>query len=184
MLSDKEKSKVVLGHFGPPSLTFPHPIKEYLQTFSQAELHPLRRELAKRLNKMLYIKQLEEMLTLYDCYDYKDETNFMNQKEVPQVKEMAKTATPIFTAIPVFAFILLKRSNPFLFSSYVNNIYGVTYTTLLSLAFLKFTFTREEMLVGLKYFADSSIVMAKSEIHSECIALTNSLMFSQSEMIV
>jgi len=185
MLSGTEKTKNVEGFYGAPSMTFPHPVKNHLKKFSEAELHPLRRELARKLSRMHYVMQLEQILDLHDCYDAQDEKRLLQNEEPSSIKNSQSVSTPFLIFLPVIGFLAYKKANPLHFSSYVNNIYGVAYTAVLSAAFTRWIFARKEFQYALRNQDDWRIVSAKAEIHSECMALTNKLRFNvKSELTI
>ena len=68
MLENVEKSNLYHTMFTTPSPTFPHPIKKYIEKFTEQELFPLRKHIGDKLIRMHYAKQLEDMFDLYDCY--------------------------------------------------------------------------------------------------------------------
>jgi hypothetical protein len=179
MLDNTEKSKLAHAMLASPAANFPHPINKHLGKFSQQELTPLRRHVGEKLVQMHYAKQLEDMFELYDCYDLNEAKKIeaANQYYQPNNYNFSGTLAPF----AVLAFLKYKKLNVFNFSSYLNNIYAVSYITFLSYAFMKFCNSYNKLICEAQTFKDGNIITTRNLIHSYNTNIINNLRFEAKE---
>ena len=170
MLENVEKSNMYHTMFTTPKLTFPHPIKKYIEKFTESELFPLRKHVGDKLLRMHYAKQLEDMFDLYDCY-------------VPEkpIQDYHETNGVLFSLVSIAAFLKYRKCKLLSFSSYLDNIYAVSYIGLLSFTFSKWLITRDMMNYNKKNVDNYLILLAKGQIHSNNINVLNNLRFDNRE---
>ena len=179
MLDKSEKSKLADAMLASPAATFPHAINKHLGKFSQQELTPLRRHAGEKLVQMHYAKQLEDMFELYDSYDLNDakKIDSANKKYEPNSYNFSGTLAPI----AVLAFLKYKKLNLLNFSSYLNNIYAVSYITMLSYAFIKYCSSLNKRNYEVQTFKDANIITTRNLIHSYNTNIINNLRFEAKE---
>jgi hypothetical protein len=179
MLDNVEKSKLAHAMMATPSTTFPHPISKHLGKLSEQELQVIKRHAAQNLVKMHYAKQLEDIIELYDCYDINDSK--IIEKSMQKYKPNDNLYPGILAPFAVAGFLLYKRLPLLNFSSYLNNIYAVSYITLLSYSFAKYSFSLNKFKFDAEVFCDSNIIHTRNLVHSYNTNLINNLRFNANE---
>lgn len=130
---------------------------------------PLRTYTARNLQEMYYLKQLENMLNLYDCACY--------NTTLVQPKNISSTFSAQATILTVLYFLYKKKSSPLMFSSYINHIYPLTFISLLSFTFWNYL-SRPK--VQNPY---EEIDKAKAELHTQAVRINNNLKYATNEII-
>lgn len=182
MLSGVEKSKVVEGHFASPSASHPYSVKSHVENLPEEKKKPVRQELSAKLLTMLYVKNLEEMLTLYDLFDHKEEKDSLTNSFITKSFQLKPLHSFIISSISCLGFLRFKKCPLFHFDSYLQNIYPLT--AIFGFTYLYSSYAISSMM-NKKYqplLMNSAIILAKSQIHSECVTLTNRLRFNFNEV--
>jgi len=179
MLNGVDKSKLRDEYSATALTTHPYPVKDHVEKLSDLKRKPVIQQLSNNLQTMIHVKQIEDILTLYDQYD--DIKQFKKlQKEVKDYKNINIPSFPfILSSISVLAYLkLYKRISPFMLQSYSNNLIGCAlsfgFTFGITNNFDKYVLEEENN--------DSRIFYAKSVLHSQAVNLTNSLRFNKNEI--
>lgn len=174
MLKGKEASPVGLFTYNTTNMTNPFSVKDYVDKLPEESQTAVKSYLANNLTYMLYLKRLESILDLYDCYDAKDESKFRSSFN-PSINLLGTTAN--LFAVAISALYLRRSKLPLLqFNTYVDKLYPFLFVYGSSYFGFK-------MIYGLGYrrllnLDDYSIVNAKSKLHTDCIKINNLLRFS------
>ncbi len=171
MLTGKKSSPLSDKFFGSASPTNPHSVKDHVQSLSEAEQRPVRVQLSNNLNTMLYIKQLEDFVTLYDCYQEVD-------KDAPSTTYRArKSVLPFFISTGlVLAFMSSKKCNVLHFESYLKNFYpimGIYGASYLGFNLFAAVFSQKN---------NYQNEITRAVIHSQIFSLSNGLRFKTEEV--
>ena len=182
MLDSVEKSKLAHVMNVTPSTTFPHPISKHLDKLSEQELGFVKKNAGQQLVKMHYARQLEDIFELYDCYDVDDGIEKLDKsgkKYFPLERGYNWMIVPLF----VSGFLLYKKQPLFQFSSYLNNIYAVSFVSLLSYSYARFIESRRKLEYRQEIFCDSHILETSGLVHVYNSDLINSLRFNANEAL-
>jgi len=180
MLQGKEASPVGLFAFNTPNMANPYSVKDHVEKLPEKSQNAVKSIVAANLSHMLYLKRLETILELYDCYDVEDEKKLF--KGLPNGYDYIPTTAAIVSA-GVTAFLLKRKFNLpiFHFETYVDKLYPFLFV-------YGFTYFGFKILSGKsyeKYFksADNAILSTKSKLHTDCVKINNTLRFKKSDTI-
>jgi hypothetical protein len=153
-------------------------VNELEQKFQS--LTPLKQFAAYHLTVMYFLKQTEDALKLYDCYDQIEEENEIKnirekQKEFPLVRNIALSG--LFSV----GFALLARRVPFLQGSF-QAFYAYPASYLFAYSFLEWRHCKAKNMRDNQNI-DSQILLAKAHLHTNSIRLTNQLKFYLQEAL-
>lgn len=179
MLENVEKSKLAHVMNVTPSTTFPHPISKHLDKLSEQELGFVKKNAGQQLVKMHYAKQLEDIFQLYDCYDVNDAQIF--EKSIKKYYPLESGFNWLIVPICVSGYLLYKKQPLLKFSSYMNNIYAVSYISLLSYSYARFIESRRKFDFRQEVFCDDHIYSTSNLVHAYNTNLINSLRFNANE---
>jgi hypothetical protein len=137
----------------------------------------------KKLRDMYHLKQIEDILTLYDKVRPEDlKTHLSNLSDSTNSKLTLSRYRSVAVGLGVALYLLIKRQNPFVFQSYLNQIYtfpllafGIHHSVSMT---YNFNLNGEEQNTRL-----SSILLTKSFIHSYSVKLTNRLRFDITDLV-
>jgi hypothetical protein len=135
-----------------------------------------------KLRDMYHLKQLEDILTLYDKVRPDDLrshlTKYYTTRDKIRTFSVLKNYAIVFG---VFLYLGIKRQNPFVFQSYINQIYTVP---LLAFAIhhayymsINSIYAEEENMIL------TSILRTKSLVHSCSVKITNRLKYDITDLV-
>jgi hypothetical protein len=183
MLDGKEISKVDYGHFGPPNMTHPFDVKTHVDKLTYDQQKPIRQLLSHKLKTMVHVKQIEDMLFLYDIYDVNQEKkicrNISNKGE--PLSKISSFASLLVSGLSIGYFLYKKKYSLFMFDSYSQNIYPILGLFIFSYTTSKYLCSHGinyKLLEGLEH---QNIWLARDLMHSQAITLTNKLRFEIKE---
>lgn len=182
MLDSVEKSKLAHVMNVTPSTTFPHPISKHLDKLSEQELGFVKKNAGQQLVKMHYARQLEDIFELYDCYDVNDGAEKLVKSE-EKYFPLESGYNWLIVPLCVSGFLLYKKQPLFQFSSYLNNIYAVSYVSLLSYSYARFIESRRKLQFRQETFCESHILGTSNLVHVYNTNLINSLRFNANEAL-
>jgi hypothetical protein len=180
MLQGKEASPVGLFAFNTTSMTNPYSVKDHVEKLPENAQNAVKSSVAANLTYMLYLKRLESILELYDCYNVEDEKNLLNS--YPRGYDYLPTTAAIFAA-GVSAYYLKRKFNLplFHFETYVDKIYPLLFV-------FGFSYFGFKIMAGSSYRRsvnadDYAIFSTKSKLHTDCVKINNTLRFSRADTI-
>lgn len=182
MLDSVEKSKLAHVMNVTPSTSFPHPISKHLDKLSELELGFVKNSAGQQLVKMHYARQLEDIFGLYDCYDVNDDKEKLG-KTLEKYYPLESSFNWLIVPLCVSGFLLYKKQPLFQFSSYLNNIYAVSYISLLSYSYARFIESKRKLQFRQEIFCESQILDTSNLVHIYNTNLINSLRFNANEAL-
>jgi hypothetical protein len=180
MLQGKEVSPVGLFAFNAPNMTNPYSVKDHVEQLPENSQYAVKSIVAANLSHMLYLKRLESILDLYDCYDVEDEKKLLNG--LPRGYDYIPTTATIVAAGVSALYLRRKFNLPlFQFETYVDKLYSLLFVFGFSYFGFKIFCGRSYE----KYFksADCAILSTKSKLHTDCVKINNTLRFKRSDTI-
>jgi hypothetical protein len=185
MLDDKSKSNTYHNMHCTPMMSHPYPIKSHVNKLSPESLRSLKKMIGRKLLKMHYAKQLEELYDLYDLVDEKD-----NEIKTEDLIKNSYATTENFTAfgsvlslVSIIGYLTFRKLPVLHLESWIKEIYRISF-----IGFFNFTFFRfvAERINYMKYSAEESrqiILLTKHQIHATNVNIINSLRFNRDELI-
>ena len=138
----------------------------------------------KKLKDMFLLKQLEDILSLYDKVSPQHlEQHLTHFRALNNDLENALNMRRYFTGLGVLIFLACKRLNPFVYQSYLSEIYTLPVFAFGLYNFLSMGVYKLHHLDSLRNDELHNILETKALIHSNSVKITNSLRYDILDLV-
>jgi hypothetical protein len=163
---------------GPLGTTVAESIKNDLNDGGKHDLVPLRAYSAQNLQKMVFLKQIESSLKLYESLDqdFNSSTQNLLASYHSKKKKNARNAV-IVGALSCLIYLKLRKAPILVADSYLKNIYSLPFIFGITFTFWKYKFTFVENTKYQFLGQQNAILKSKAQHHSVAVKATNDLKF-------
>lgn len=184
MLSNVKLEKKLDLSVTTPKMEHPFPIKKHLDSLAPESVLSIKQHVGKKLLKMHYAKQLEDIFKLYDCLDPLIEKKYFESLVEDQNSNNFTQYTGIAMSMTAIAIFLKFRGHAISnLESWVKEIYAISYIGIFTYAANNFWSARNLQKSYVQSYDVRTIMNARNEIHANNVNIINSLRFNTKELI-
>ncbi len=168
-----------------PLMSHPYPIKKHVDNLSPESLRSLKQMIGRKLLKMHYAKQLEEIYDLYDMVgeQEKDKNTEEILKDSNEKTQNYAAFGAVFSLTVMMGFLGYKKLPVLHLDSWIKEIYMVSYLGLFSFTLIKFFAERRNYYKYSDQEFSLNIFHTRNQIHANNLNILNSLRFNREEII-
>lgn len=141
-------------------------------------LTPVREYTADNLRTMYMLKQYEDVLRLYDCYDHKAEANLDDRiRSTVTSNRVNGYLSAGVSFLAVCLYLKSVKASPMRLDSFINNIYAIPFISIFTYSFIRILHYSRQDRSNRILSKDLQIRNTKGELHTVCVQLTNQLKY-------
>jgi hypothetical protein len=154
----------------------PYSVKGHVDSLSDSKKEILVSQMAAKLYYMQYLKNLESVIALYDCYNFSEESNVDNYVDDYELSSGANIAALLTSGL----FLYRRRANLLNFGTYFSNIYPL-------IGIYGFSYFAFKIIFGspaqAKYPIKQEIIKdTYAKAHTDAVKINNMLRFNAAEI--